>query len=54
METSLKALLKDQNTDYRVLSFLMVAVLDGFSMQKLIGVEDIPVEDTARIIASLG
>lgn len=54
METSLQAVLKDQNTDCRVLSFLMVAVLDGFSMQKLVGVEEIPVEDTARIIASLG
>jgi AcrR family transcriptional regulator len=53
VEQTLKKHLKEKNIDVKVLSFLLVAILDGYSMQKLVGIEGIPVEDTARMIASL-
>lgn len=51
MEVTLKELLKDKDLDYRTLSFMMVAILDGYSMQKLVGMKEIPVEETARMLA---
>lgn len=53
VETTLQGHLKGKNLDVKTLSFLLVAILDGYSMQKLVGIEGIPVADTARMIASL-
>ena len=36
--------------DGRAMAYLVVAVLDGFSMQKLVGINEIPIEDVAKMM----
>ncbi len=53
VEKTLKNHLQEKKLDVKVLSFLVVAILDGYSMQNLVGIEGIPMEGTAKMIASL-
>lgn len=53
VEATLKTHLQGKKMNVRVLSHLVVAILDGYSMQHLIGIESIPYEGTAKLIASL-
>lgn len=53
VESTLKSHLQEKKLDVKVLSFLVVAILDGYSMQRLVGIEGIPVAGTAKMIASL-
>jgi AcrR family transcriptional regulator len=53
VERTLKSRLQEKKIDVKVLSFLVVAILDGYSMQKLVGVEGVPFEGTAKMIASI-
>ena len=50
VEDTLKRVVQVTPAELRVLSHLVVAMIDGFSMQKLVGVEAIPMEDAARKI----
>ncbi|BES64754.1 TetR/AcrR family transcriptional regulator [Gottschalkiaceae bacterium SANA] len=53
VETTLKSHLQEKKIDVKVLSFLVVAILDGYSIQKLVGIEGVPFEGTAKMIASI-
>ncbi len=38
----------------KAMAYLLVAVLDGFSMQKMVGIETIPIEDVAKMMVGFG
>lgn len=53
IEDGLKKVLKNRNIDYTVVSHIIVAGLDGFTIQWILGVEKIPIEDIATLLAEV-
>ncbi|KGK88155.1 TetR family transcriptional regulator [Desulfosporosinus sp. HMP52] len=53
LENGLRKVLKDRTADYVVLSYIILAALDGFTIQWRLGEEDIPIEGIAKVISKL-
>lgn len=53
LEDGTRMVLKDKKVNYEMLSHIILAVLDGFTIQQMIGVEQIPIKDIANILASV-
>jgi len=53
LEDGTRMVLKDKKVNYEILSYIILAVLDGFTIQQMIGVEKIPIKDIANILASV-
>ncbi|SDI10638.1 TetR/AcrR family transcriptional regulator [Desulfosporosinus hippei] len=53
LENGLRKVLKDRTADYVVLSYIILAALDGFTIQWRLGEEDIPIEGIANVISKL-
>jgi AcrR family transcriptional regulator len=54
IEYGIGKVLGDEENDNKVLSFLILAALDGLIIQKLLGEQNIPVDEVAQLIARLG
>lgn len=52
LELGMNKVLAQKPEQNRVLSFLIISVLDGLIIQKMLGAEDIPVEEIVRTILS--
>jgi len=53
LEHGTRMVLKDKKVNYEMLSHIILAALDGFTIQQMIGVEKIPIKDIANILASV-
>lgn len=53
LEHGTRMVLKDKKVNYEILSHIILAALDGFTIQQMIGVEKIPIKDIANILASV-
>jgi AcrR family transcriptional regulator len=53
LEDGTRMVLKDKKVNYEILSHIILAALDGFTIQQMIGVEKIPIKDIANILASV-
>lgn len=47
---SLEKVLKNQGKDYRALSYLILALLDGLIIQRMFGAEEIPVDQIVELL----
>lgn len=53
LENGIRMVLKNRKANYEILSHIILAVLDGFTIQRMIGVEKIPLKDIANTLCSL-
>ncbi len=53
LEHGLRKVLKNKTTDYGVLSYIILAALDGFTIQWMLGVEKIPIDGIANILSKV-
>lgn len=53
LEDGTRMVLKDKKVNYEILSHIILAALDGFTIQQMIGVEKIPIKNIANILASV-
>jgi len=51
LEDGLRKVLKNKTTDYGVLSYIILAALDGFTVQWMLGVEKIPIDGIANLLS---
>lgn len=54
IEYGIGKVLGDEGNDNKVLSYLILAALDGLIIQKLLGEDNIPVDEVAQLITRLG
>lgn len=52
LEEGLQRVLKNREVNYKVLSQLMLAALDGFTIQWMLEIEDVPVKEIALFLSS--
>jgi len=50
LENGLRKVLKHRTTDYGVLSHILLATLDGFTIQWMLGIEEIPIDGVAKVL----
>jgi len=53
LEDGLRKVLKNKTTDYGVLSYIILAALDGFTVQWMLGVEKIPIDGIAKLLSKV-
>ena len=53
LEEGLEKVLKNRTTDYGTLATLVLASLDGLTIQWLLGVEKLPIDDIATLLAGV-
>ncbi|HBW39038.1 TetR/AcrR family transcriptional regulator [Desulfosporosinus sp. BICA1-9] len=53
LEDGLRKVLKNRTADYSVLSYIILAALDGFTIQWRLGVEKIPIDGIADIFSKV-
>ncbi|SHI52634.1 TetR/AcrR family transcriptional regulator [Desulfosporosinus lacus] len=53
LENGLRKVLKESSTDYRVLSYIILAAIDGFTIQCRLGEETIPIDGIAKILSKV-
>lgn len=53
LEYGAKKVLKNRKINYGVLSYFILAVLDGLIIQRMLGVEKIPIEDIAKLLSNV-
>jgi AcrR family transcriptional regulator len=51
LENGLRKVMKNRTVNFEVLSHVILAALDGFTIQWLIGVERIPIEEIAKLLS---
>jgi Transcriptional regulator len=51
LENGLRKVLKKRTVDYEILSHIILATLDGFTIQWMIGVEPIPIDGIAKLLS---
>lgn len=51
LENGLRKVLKNRTTNYEVLSHIILAALDGFTIQWMLGVEKIPIDGIANLLS---
>lgn len=49
----MRKVLKNKTTDYGVLSYIILAALDGFTVQWMLGVEKIPIDGIANLLSKV-
>ncbi|TGE35374.1 TetR/AcrR family transcriptional regulator [Desulfosporosinus fructosivorans] len=53
LENGLRKVLKTRTADYGVLSYIILAALDGFTIQWMLGVEEIPIDGIANLLSKV-
>ena len=53
LEDGLRKVLKNRTADYRVLSYIILAALDGFTIQWRLGEEKIPIDGIANLLSKI-
>ena len=53
IEEGLRKILKNKTINYNALASLILAAIDGFTIQSLIGIEKLPIDDISELLASL-
>lgn len=53
LENGLRKVLKNRTADYEVLSYIILAALDGFTIQWMLGVEKIPIDGIANLLSGI-
>lgn len=53
LEDGLRKVLKNRTTNYEVLSYIILAGLDGFTIQWMLGVEDLPIDGIANLLSKV-
>jgi AcrR family transcriptional regulator len=53
IEEGLKKVLRDRTINYAALASIVLASLDGLTIQWLIGIENIPIDDIASLLADI-
>jgi AcrR family transcriptional regulator len=53
IEEGLQKVLQNKVINYNALASLILAAIDGFTLQSLIGVEKLPIDDISELLASL-
>ncbi|MHB8077001.1 TetR/AcrR family transcriptional regulator [Desulfosporosinus fructosivorans] len=53
LENGLRKVLKTRTADYGVLSSIILAALDGFTIQWMLGVEEIPIDGIANLLSKV-
>lgn len=53
LEDGTRMVLKDRKVNYEVLSHIILAALDGFTIQRMLGVEKLPIKDIAELLSSI-
>ncbi len=53
LENGLRKVLKNKTVDYGVLSYIILAALDGFTVQWMLGVEKIPIDGIANLLSKV-
>ena len=53
LEDGLRKVLKNRTADYRVLSYIILAALDGFTIQWRLGEEEIPIDGIANLLSKI-
>ena len=53
LEDGLRKVLKNKTSDYGVLSYIILAALDGFTVQWMLGVEKIPIDGIAKLLSKV-
>ena len=52
LEDGMRMVLKDREVNYEILSHIILAALDGFIIQRMLGVEKIPLGEIANILTN--
>lgn len=52
LENGLRKVLKNRTMDYEIFSHIILSSLDGFTIQRMLGIEKIPIEDIALFLSS--
>ena len=50
LENGLRKVLKNRPTEYEILSHIILATLDGFTIQWMLGVEEIPIDGITNLL----
>ncbi|WP_040210907.1 TetR/AcrR family transcriptional regulator [Clostridium polynesiense] len=53
LEDGTKMVLKDRKVNYEVLSHIILAALDGFTIQRMLGIENLPIKDIAELLSDV-
>lgn len=53
LEEGTRMVLKDRKSNYEVLSHIILAALDGFTIQRMLGIEGQPIKDIAELLSSV-
>lgn len=53
IEEGLKKVLRDRTTNYAALASIILASLDGLTIQWLLGMENLPIDDIATLLANI-
>ena len=53
LENGLRKVLKKRTVEYEILSHIMLATLDGFTIQSMLGVENIPIDRIANLLCGI-
>lgn len=53
LENGLRKVLKDRAVDYRILSYIILAAIDGFTIQWRLGEEKIPIDSIANLLSKV-
>lgn len=53
LEEGTRIVLKDRKANYEVLSHIILAALDGFTIQRMLGIEGLPIKDIAELLSSV-
>lgn len=53
LEDGTRMVLKDRKVNYQVISHIILAVLDGFTIQRMLGVKNLPLKDISEFLLSV-
>lgn len=53
LEDSTKKVLAKRETDYKVISVIILALLDGLIIQRMLGADQIPLEEVSNVLAKI-
>lgn len=53
IEDGIKIVLKNRKVNYEILSHIILAALDGFTIQRMLGVEEIPLKGIANALSNV-
>lgn len=53
LEEGTRIVLKDRKANYEVLSHVILAALDGFTIQRMLGIEGLPIKGIAELLSSV-